>query len=154
MRIGHGYDAHKLVSNRKLILGGVTIPYHLGFEAHSDGDVLLHAICRALLGAAAKGDMGLHFPSTPEFKGIDSRILLRKVYDMIKHDYTIANIDSTILAQTPKLSPYIDDMQSHIVSDLNIEINQISVKAVTTEEMGFIGRKEGMAAYAVVLLTN
>jgi 2-C-methyl-D-erythritol 2,4-cyclodiphosphate synthase len=154
MRIGHGYDAHQLVSNRKLILGGVTIPYHLGFEAHSDGDVLLHAICRALLGAAAKGDMGLHFPSTPEFKDIDSRILLRKVFDMIKQDYAIANIDSTILAQAPKLSPYIDDMQNHIVSDLNIEKNQVSIKAVTTEEMGFVGRKEGMAAYAVVLLTN
>jgi 2-C-methyl-D-erythritol 2,4-cyclodiphosphate synthase len=154
MRIGHGYDAHKLVSNRKLILGGVTIPYHLGFEAHSDGDVLLHAICRALLGATAKGDMGLHFPSTPEFKDIDSRVLLRKVYDMIKRDYTIANIDSTILAQAPKLSPYIDEMQNHIVSDLNIEKNQVGIKAVTTEEMGFVGRKEGMEAYAVVLLSN
>ena len=152
MRIGHGYDAHALVLNRKLMIGGVTIPFERGFEAHSDGDVLLHAICSALLGAAALGDMGLHFPNTPEYKDMDSRILLRRVYAMIATDYVIANIDTTVLAQAPRLAPYIDEMRMCIMNDLGLSKNQINIKAVTTEHMGFVGRKEGMAAYAVVLL--
>ena len=154
MRIGHGYDAHAFVQGRPLILGGVTIPHDQGLAAHSDGDAVIHALCDALLGAAALGDIGKYFPDTDKkLKNIDSRMLLRRVVELIsQEDYRISNVDITVLAQAPKLAPYIDSMRKNLAEDLKSTINNISIKATTTERMGFIGREEGIAVYAVTLL--
>ena len=153
MRIGFGYDVHRLVTDRPLILGGVNIPHTHGLLGHSDADVLLHAICDALLGAACLGDIGKHFPDTDEaYKGIDSTKLLQKTGEMIAEKYTIANIDATICAQEPKLAPYIEAMQQKIRNILHLEPSQVSIKATTTEKLGFVGNKEGISAYAVTLL--
>ena len=153
MRIGFGYDVHRLVTDRPLILGGVNIPHTHGLLGHSDADVLLHALCDALLGAACLGDIGKHFPDTDEaYKGIDSTILLQKTGEMIAEKYTIANIDATICAQEPKLAPYIEAMQQKISNLLHLEPSQVSIKATTTEKLGFVGNKEGISAYAVTLL--
>jgi 2-C-methyl-D-erythritol 2,4-cyclodiphosphate synthase len=154
MRIGHGYDVHRFQAGRKLILGGVEVPYELGVEAHSDGDVVLHALCDALLGAAALGDIGQHFPDTDaKFKNIDSRELLRHVMQLLHaKSYQVGNADITIVAQAPKLAPYLEKMCENIAADLQITRDQVNLKATTTEKMGFTGRKEGLAAYAVVLL--
>jgi 2-C-methyl-D-erythritol 2,4-cyclodiphosphate synthase len=154
MRIGSGFDAHKFAEGRKLILGGVTIPHDKGMEAHSDGDVVLHALCDALLGAAALGDIGKHFPDTSaEYKGVDSRELLRHVFSLVKEKkLALGNADITIIAQTPKLAPHIEAMCNNIAADLETDISNINVKATTTEGMGFTGRGEGIAVQAVVLL--
>ena len=154
MRIGQGYDVHQLAEGRKLILGGVEIPYEKGLEGHSDADVLIHAIMDAILGAAAMGDIGLLFPDQDDrYKGISSIFLLEKVGNRVcENGYTIGNIDSTIIAQAPKLRPYIDEMRKNIANALSIEIQDVSVKATTEEKLGFTGRKEGIAAQAVVLL--
>lgn len=156
MRIGIGYDVHRLVENRKLILGGIEIPHHRGCLGHSDADVLIHAICDALLGALALGDIGQHFPDTsPEFKDIDSRILLKRVHTLIKtKGYFISNIDSTIVLQTPKIANFIPLMRQELAKTLNIDLNQISIKATTTEKLGFQGREEGISAQAVCLLNT
>lgn len=155
-RIGYGYDVHRLVDERKLILGGVTIPHTHGLQGHSDADVLLHAISDALLGSLALGDIGKHFPDTDQaFKNADSRILLVKVYERIKEEgYHLVNIDSTIVAQQPKLAPFMDEMRTNIADDLGLEMNQISVKATTSEKLGFEGRKQGISAKAVVLIAK
>lgn len=155
MRIGHGYDAHTFADDCPLVLGGVTIPYEKGLLAHSDGDAVIHALCDALLGAAALGDIGNYFPDTAkEFAGIDSRILLRQVTALIdEKGLTLANADITILAQAPKMAPYILRMREILSQDLETQLENINIKATTTEKMGFIGRKEGIAVYAVVLLT-
>lgn len=154
MRIGHGYDVHKLVEDRPLIIGGVEIPHEKGLLGHSDADVLLHAISDALLGAAALGDIGKLFPDTdPQFEGADSLILLRKVCEKVRQaGFEIANIDSTVLAQAPKLRPYIDEMRSLISAYTDVDIDAISVKATTEEGLGFTGSKQGIAAHAVCLL--
>jgi len=155
MRIGQGYDVHAFAENRKLILGGVEIPYEKGLAGHSDADVLIHACCDAILGAAALGDIGKHFPDTSaDFKNIDSRILLRHVSKLITDKgLAVGNLDATIIAQQPKLAPYIENMRENLASDLRVEVNKVNVKATTTEKLGFEGRKEGVAAQAVVLLT-
>ena len=155
MRIGMGYDVHKLVENRKLILGGVEIPYELGLLGHSDADVLLHAICDSLLGAAALGDIGKHFPDTdPKYKGISSLLLLKHVANLInKSGYTIENIDATIIAQKPKMAPHIPIMVKNIAKTLNISENQVNIKATTEEGLGFTGRSEGISAQSICLLT-
>jgi 2-C-methyl-D-erythritol 2,4-cyclodiphosphate synthase len=155
MRIGFGYDVHRFADGRDLWLGGIKIPHHKGLDGHSDADVLIHAICDALLGAAALGDIGRHFPDTDlSFKGIDSKILLSKTAELITNSgYRIENIDSTIAAQAPKIAPYIEMMRSTISGLLSIEPGQVSVKATTTEKLGFEGREEGISAYAIVLLT-
>ncbi|WP_374088638.1 2-C-methyl-D-erythritol 2,4-cyclodiphosphate synthase [Methylomicrobium lacus] len=154
MRIGQGYDVHRFNEGDHIILGGVTIPYEKGLEAHSDGDVVLHALADALLGAAALGDIGKHFPDTdPEFKGADSRVLLRHVYGIVRDKgYRLVNADITIIAQAPKMAPHIAAMCGNIAEDLETEIDSINVKATTTEKLGFEGRKEGIAVQAVVLL--
>ncbi len=154
MRIGYGYDVHRLTTGRKLILGGVEIPHHLGLDGHSDADVLVHAICDALLGAAALGDIGQQFPDNNElYKGINSLILLEKVATLIKREnLCIGNIDSTLILQKPKIASYIPAMREKIAKTLQIEIQQISVKATTEEYLGFTGREEGVAAAAVTLL--
>lgn len=154
MRIGHGYDVHKLAENRKLILGGVKIPFKKGLLGHSDADVLLHAICDSLLGAAALGDIGVHFPDTSdEFKGISSLKLLRVVADLLdRSGYKVINIDSTVIAQEPKLSPYINKMRENIAKALNIELSSVSVKATTEEHLGFTGEKLGISAHSVCLI--
>lgn len=154
MRIGNGYDVHRLQEGRKLVLGGVEIPYPLGLEGHSDADVLLHAICDALLGAAGLRDIGHHFPDTDmRYKDINSLYLLGEVADKLNQvGYKVLNIDSTIIAQKPKLAPYIDQMCQNIAEVLQIEIGQVNVKATTTEGLGFTGRKEGIAALAVALI--
>ncbi len=154
MRIGFGYDLHALVKKRELILGGVHVPYELGLLGHSDADVLCHAISDALLGAAALGDIGEHFPDTsPEFKGISSLLLLKEVCKLIqKNNYQIGNIDATIVAEVPKLSPYKNEMRKNIAEALSISIDQVSVKATTNEKFDATGQKKAMAAYAVVLL--
>ncbi len=156
MRIGHGYDVHQLAPERALILGGVTIDYELGLLGHSDADVLLHAICDALLGAAGLGDIGRHFPdSDPTYKGCDSRVLLRRVMELIGKDgYLPGNIDATIVCQQPKLAPHIPTMIANIAADCRVPLQQINVKATTTEQLGFCGRGEGIAAYAVALITR
>lgn len=153
-RVGMGYDVHKLVTGRKLILGGVEIQHDLGLLGHSDADVLLHAIKDAILGAAALGDIGRHFPDTDEaYKGISSIVLLSKVKDLIlKEGYKVNNIDATIAAQQPKIAPYIKAMNENIAQTLKIEASQVNVKATTTEGLGFVGNKEGIAAYAIVSL--
>ena len=154
MRIGHGYDVHKLVENRKLILGGVDIPYDKGLLGHSDADVLLHAVCDALLGAAALGDIGKHFPDNDDaFKDADSMILLSKVVELIKESgYAVGNIDCTIIAQRPKLKDYISDMCSNIAKNCEIDISCVNVKATTEEGLGFTGDGSGIAAHAVCIL--
>ncbi|MGI5984256.1 MAG: 2-C-methyl-D-erythritol 2,4-cyclodiphosphate synthase [Clostridiales bacterium] len=156
MRIGHGYDVHKLAVNRKLILGGIDIPYDKGLDGHSDADVLIHAIIDALLGAAAFGDIGTLFPDTdPKYKDADSAELLRRVYMRISEaGYSIGNIDSTVIAQAPKLAPYIEEMRENIAKVLNISADCINIKATTEEKLGFTGAGEGIAAHAVVLLNN
>ena len=154
MRIGHGYDAHIFAEGRPLILGGVTIPYEKGLAAHSDGDAVIHALCDALLGAAALGDIGDYFPdSDTQFKNIDSRILLRKVIELIhKKDLKFMNADITIQAQAPRMAPYLNNMKKNLANDLNTAVDNINIKATTTEGMGFIGRMEGIAVHAVTLL--
>jgi len=156
MRIGQGYDAHKFAAGRRLVLGGVEISYNLGLAAHSDGDVLLHAICDALLGAAGLGDIGHHFPdNSEEFRNVDSRILLRSVHGkIIRLNLRVGNLDATLVAQMPKLSPYINSMRQHIAADLQVAKECVNIKATTTEGMGFTGRGEGIAAQAVVLLVD
>ena len=154
MRIGSGVDFHQLVEGRDLWIGGVKIPHTKGALGHSDADVLLHAICDSLLGALCLGDIGVHFPDTSkEFKNIDSKILLKRTYDLItKEGYAVVNIDTTLCLQAPKIKPYIPAMQEAIASILNITIKDISIKATTTENMGFVGREEGLIAYATALL--
>jgi len=154
MRIGHGYDVHKFTDDAALVLGGVTVPHTRGLEAHSDGDVLIHALCDALLGAAALWDIGHHFPDTDDqFKNIDSRILLRKVVqDLNERNWKVVNIDSTIIAQAPKLAPYIPLMRDLLADDLMVDVDAVNIKATTTEKLGFAGREEGVAAHAVVLI--
>ena len=154
MRIGHGYDAHRFVSGRPLVLGGVTIPHDQGLAAHSDGDVLIHALCDALLGAAALGDIGLHFPDTSrEYENIDSRILLQKIVNMVhSKGWRVGNADITVIAQRPKLATHIPLVRKHLAEDLKVIEGQVNIKATTTEGMGFTGRGEGIAAHAVVLL--
>ena len=156
MRIGHGYDVHQLVAGRDLILGGVKIPHAKGLLGHSDADVLLHAICDACLGAAGLGDLGRHFPDIdPRYKGIDSRDLLRHVEALLdERGWRVENVDSTIIAQTPKLAPHIPAMVANIAADLGISADCVNVKATTTEKLGFAGREEGIAAHAVVLLAS
>ena len=154
MRIGHGYDVHKLSQNRKLIIGGVEIPSEAGLFGHSGADVLLHAVCDSLLGAAALGDIGKHFPDTdPAYKNINSLFLLKKVGELISEGgYKICNIDATIIAQSPKMSPYIQKMRENIAEALNIDVSLVSVKATTEEGLGFSGRKEGISAHSVCLI--
>ena len=156
MRIGHGFDVHKFGGEGPITLGGVKIPYQYGLVAHSDGDVVLHAITDALIGALALGDIGKLFPDNdPQYRGIDSRILLRKVYSIIQNKgYELVNLDTTIIAQEPKMRGHVDQMRVNIAEDLNVHFDQISVKATTTEQLGFTGRKEGIACEAVVLLTK
>jgi len=152
--VGIGYDVHKFASDRKLFLGGIEIPSEKGLEGHSDADVLLHSICDALLGAASLGDIGKHFPNTDEkFKDISSLVLLEKVNELISSNgYLIGNIDATVLAEKPKLLPYIDQMKNKIAETLNLSVDQISIKATTNEKIGFVGREEGIAAISVALL--
>lgn len=154
IRIGNGFDAHRFKQGTRLVLGGVEIPFEYGLEAHSDGDVVLHALCDAILGALAKGDIGKHFPDTSsKYAGIDSRLLLAEVNKlMLAERYRIENIDITIIAQAPKLAPYIDKMRAVIAGDLSADTGVVSVKATTTEGMGFTGRKEGIAVMSSVLL--
>ena len=154
VRIGHGYDVHRLVEGRKLILGGIEIPFAKGLEGHSDADVLLHALCDALLGSLALGDIGIHFPdSDPRFKDISSLELLRKVAGVVKEKgFSIGNIDVTLIAEQPKIAPYIVQIKETIARTAVLEKDQISIKATTTEGLGFIGRGEGIAAHAVVLV--
>lgn len=154
MRVGHGYDVHRFAPGRDLIIGGVKIPYEQGLLGHSDADVLLHAVMDSLLGAAALGDIGLHFPDTDDkYKGISSLLLLKETGRLVKEaGYEIVNIDATVLAQAPKLRPYMDQMRENISKTLGIAISQINIKATTEEGLGFTGRKEGMAAHAVSLI--
>ena len=154
MRVGHGYDVHKLVSGRKCIIGGVDIPSDLGLLGHSDADVLLHAVSDALLGAAALGDIGKHFPDTSaEFEGADSLVLLQKVVELLaEKGYKVCNIDSTVIAQAPKLAPYIDDMRKNIAFACNIDVDCVSVKATTEEHLGFTGALQGISAHSVCLI--
>jgi 2-C-methyl-D-erythritol 2,4-cyclodiphosphate synthase len=155
-RTGIGFDVHAFAEDRKLIIGGVEIPYTKGLLGHSDADVLIHAICDALLGALALGDIGLHFPDNdPKFKNADSRVLLRNVYELIKKEgYVLGNVDAVIAMQKPKILPYVQEMRKRISEDLSSEINQVSVKATTTEKLGFVGREEGASAFATVLIVK
>ena len=154
LRIGHGYDVHRLTTGRKLILGGVEIPFAMGLDGHSDADVLVHAVIDALLGAAAMGDIGQRFPdSNPDYRNISSMVLLRSVLDLLREArYDVVNIDATILAQAPRLAPYIEEMRRHIAEALEIELPCVSVKATTEEKLGFTGESKGIAAHAVALL--
>ncbi len=154
MRVGHGYDVHALVAGRDLVLGGVKIPHPKGLLGHSDADALIHAVCDACLGAAGLGDIGQHFPdSDPHYKSIDSRILLRNVREAIRaNGWTVVNVDATIVAQAPKLAPYMAQMTQNLAADLGVSADRVNIKAGTTEKMGFAGREEGIAAHAVVLL--
>lgn len=156
IRIGHGFDVHAFAAERKLVIGGVAIPYELGLAGHSDADVLLHAICDALLGAAGLGDIGRHFPDTDaRYHGIDSRRLLREVGNLIAaQGYQLGNLDSTIIAQAPKMAPHIATMQANIAADLGVAVSAVNVKATTTEKLGFTGRGEGIAAEAVCILST
>ena len=156
IRIGHGYDVHKFGGTGPIVIAGVKIEHDMGLIAHSDGDVVLHALCDALLGALALGDIGKHFPDTdPTLAGVDSRELLRHVYKLITdNQYQLGNLDLTIVAQAPKMAPHIELMRENIAEDLSANMSQVNVKATTTEKLGFVGRKEGIAAYAVVLLTQ
>ena len=154
MRIGMGYDVHRLVEGRDLIIGGVKIPYEKGLLGHSDADVLAHAISDALLGAANLGDIGRHFPDTnPAFKGADSIVLLQQIVELLKKEgYGIGNVDATVMAERPKLAPYIPVMQERLAAAMEIEVGQLNIKATTTEKLGFVGREEGFAAEAIVLI--
>jgi len=154
IRIGHGFDVHAFGGDKPLILGGVIIDNHLGLIAHSDGDVLLHAVCDALLGALALGDIGEHFPDTEQkYAGIDSRVLLRKVVSLIaRNNYRVNNLDITVVAQTPRMASHIASIRNNIAQDLKLSVAQINVKATTTEALGYVGRKEGIAVHAIVLL--
>lgn len=155
MRIGFGYDVHQFAPNRKLWLGGIEVPCERGLLGHSDADVVIHALCDALLGAAAMRDIGYHFPDTKgnEYEGIDSKILLRRVMEMLRNaGYKLGNCDITICAQAPKLNPHIDNMQACLADVMGVEPHQVSLKATTTEHLGFVGREEGIAAYAVALI--
>jgi 2-C-methyl-D-erythritol 2,4-cyclodiphosphate synthase len=156
MRIGQGYDAHRFQTGDAVVLGGVTIPFDRSLAAHSDGDVLLHAICDALLGAAAIGDIGRHFPDTdPTYKGVDSRVLLRAVRALLDDaGLRVVNIDATVIAERPKIAPHVAAMTDHVASDLGIAADQVNIKGTTTEKMGFTGRGEGVAATAVALLES
>ena len=154
MRIGHGYDVHKLVEGRRLILGGVDIPYERGLLGHSDADVLTHAVMDALLGAAALGDIGRHFPDNdPAYAGADSLALLRAVMGLLEdRGYSVGNVDATVLAQAPKLAPHIPKMRENLAQAMGVDVSQVSVKATTEEGLGFTGQKQGIAAHAIVLL--
>ncbi|MCE5989019.1 2-C-methyl-D-erythritol 2,4-cyclodiphosphate synthase [Pseudomonas sp. LM20] len=154
MRIGHGFDVHRFCDGDFITLGGVRIPHKYGLLAHSDGDVLLHALSDALLGAAALGDIGKHFPDTdPQFKGADSRVLLRHVVGIVQaKGWKVGNVDATIVAQAPKMAPHIETMRQLIAEDLQVELDQVNVKATTTEKLGFTGREEGIAVHSVALL--
>ncbi len=154
MRIGHGYDVHRFGEGTEIVLGGVRIPHDRGLLAHSDGDVLIHAVCDALLGATGRGDIGRHFPDDdPANAGIDSRVLLRRVFALVRGDgWQLANLDVTVIAQAPRLAPHIDAMRVNLATDLEALPEQVNVKATTTEKLGFTGRGEGIAAHAVVLL--
>ena len=154
MRIGHGYDAHRLAAGERLVLGGVTIPHDKGLAAHSDGDVALHALCDALIGAAGGGDIGKHFPDDdPSYENIDSRILLRRVIaTLAEQGLRVGNADLTIVAEDPRLAAHVAQMRANIAADLGVDAKRVNVKATTTEKMGFVGRGEGIAAHAVVLL--
>ena len=156
MRIGQGFDVHALVAGRKLVIGGVQIPHEKGLEGHSDADVLLHAVCDALIGAAALGDIGTHFPDTdPRYQGIDSRKLLREVVRLLdERGWRIVNVDATIIAQAPKMAPHVPKMRENAAADLGIAVAAVNVKAKTTEQLGFVGRGEGIAAEAVVLIAR
>ena len=156
IRIGHGYDVHAFGEGNHLVLGGVHIPCAHGLVAHSDGDVILHAVCDALLGAAGLGDIGKHFPDDDEaFSGADSRVLLREVVaKLVEAGWSVANVDVTVIAQTPRLSDHTTDMRLNIASDLGVKRGSVNVKATTSEKLGFLGREEGIACHAVVLLTN
>jgi 2-C-methyl-D-erythritol 2,4-cyclodiphosphate synthase len=156
MRIGHGYDAHRFEGGRPLILGGVHVPHNRGLAAHSDGDAVIHALCDALLGAAALGDIGAYFPDTDAaFRNIDSRLLLRRVLELLQQrGWRVGNVDITIVAQAPRLAKFIPDMRKTLAGDLQTGIENVSVKATTTERMGFVGREEGLAAHAVALLIS
>jgi len=156
MRIGQGFDAHRFEAGRQLVIGGVTIPHEYGLAAHSDGDVLVHALCDALLGAAAMGDIGAHFPdSSDDYAGIDSRILLRSVVTRLTEaGYAIGNTDMTLIAQAPKMAPYIQSMRENLAKDMQVTLDAVSIKATTTEKMGFTGRREGIACLAVCLLNR
>ena len=156
LRIGHGYDVHAFQAGDHIVLGGVRIPHHQAFKAHSDGDVLLHAVCDALLGALALGDIGQHFPDTDaRYKGIESRKLLRHVVELISQQgYRVSNLDATIIAQAPKMAPHTLAMRQNLATDLVIDVSRINVKATTTEHLGFAGREEGIAVHAVVMLVS
>lgn len=156
IRVGHGYDVHRLVRDRRLIIGGIDIPYEKGLSGHSDADVLVHAIMDSLLGAAALGDIGGHFPDTdPEYSGADSIELLKKVCILISSNgYTVSNIDATVIAQKPKLKPYIEGMRERIAEAMKISRDQVSIKATTEEKLGFTGREEGISAHCVCLITK
>ena len=155
IRIGNGFDVHALIAGRRLVLGGVTIPYELGLDGHSDADALIHAIVDAILGALALGDIGAHFPDTdPRWKDADSRVLLRHVAGLaLARGFTVENLDTTVIAQAPKLAPHVPRMRANIAADLACDVAQVSVKATTTERLGFAGRGEGIAALATVLLS-
>lgn len=156
IRVGQGFDVHALVAGRRLVIGGVTIPYERGLAGHSDADVLLHAICDALIGAAGLGDIGRHFPDTdPRYKGIDSRELLRAVAQLLADNgYGVVNVDATIIAQAPKMAPHIPAMCTNIAADLGVAGNKVNVKAKTAEKLGFVGRGEGIVAEAAVLIAH
>ena len=156
MRIGQGYDVHRLAEGRKLIIGGVDIPYNMGLDGHSDADVLLHAVSDALLGAAALGDIGKHFPDTdPSYKDADSMKLLERVGDLLAdRGYSVNNIDATIVAQAPKMAPYIESMRENIAKALRIEVSQVNVKATTEEKLGFTGQGQGISSHAVALIES
>lgn len=156
IRVGQGYDVHPLVSGRKLVLGGVTIPHAKGLDGHSDADALIHAVCDACLGAAALGDIGKHFPdSDGQYRNIDSRVLLRRVREALDQaGWRVGNVDATVIAQAPRLAPHIPAMAANVALDLEIAASAVNIKATTTERLGFIGREEGIAAQAVVLLES
>jgi len=153
-RIGHGYDVHAFCDGDAIVLGGVEIPFHHSFKAHSDGDVLIHALCDALLGATGLGDIGQHFPDTDtQYANMDSRVFLKQVYSLVKqYDYGLVNADITILAQAPKMQPHLHAMKINLADDLNCDLGAVNIKATTTEALGYIGREEGIAVHAVVLL--
>lgn len=154
IRIGHGYDVHAFEAGEHIILAGIKIPHHSQFKAHSDGDVLLHAVCDALLGALALGDIGSHFPDTDmAYKGANSRDLLKQVYSLVKQaGFEASNIDVTIIAQSPKMQPHIANMRSNLASDLNLHVDQVNIKATTTEKLGFTGKEQGIAVHSVCLV--
>ena len=154
MRIGHGYDVHRFGEGDHIVIGGVSIPWEQGLQAHSDGDVLIHALCDALLGAMGLGDIGRHFPDQdPANAGVDSRVLLRRVLELVRQGgYTLGNADLTVVAQLPRMAPHIGSMREHLAADLEVDTSRVNVKATTTEQLGFTGRREGIAAHAVVLL--